>query len=210
MNYICDFCGRRCHGPFGLSQHERVCQTVPEEVRKQGPETVLRYIKGLSNKRNKRKAGVRIMTRTDGKWICTLDGCGTECGSGAGLAKHYASCLTRTPNERVEFKSTLLEMQKKGAAYRARRREKNNNWVQQVAHKNGVEHRTAGGALWVDPPKVQKISPTPMFQDATRTELSFSIDTQGLLGIAKKLLPAIGEVLPELVSLIKFEKLERK
>lgn len=192
LDYICDFCGRPCASQQGLAKHEFVCQTVPEDIREKGSKAVEIYI---HQTRMKRYAMEHNLSGDGPPYICTLEGCGAKVNSPQGLGKHKSKCRQRSVAERQAFlpfvgKSARLN----GKMYAARKRDRDTGWLEKL--ENGIgEHRTANGALWVEP--------KPVVQEVGKTELLISADT-------KRLGELLGRVFPELLSIFQFERLERK
>lgn len=189
--FPCDYCGRLCSGGNRLQRHETACQRIPPEVRVLGEKARIAWLQKERTQKGFKQHKERPQPVPDGKFTCDYEGCGLAVLSPQGLGKHRSSCKTRTPAERTEILPIIKNYRNYGGTYRdAKRRvayERLNNLG--VLSENGISPF--------------RIEPTPMFQEEPRTELTISFDTKGLLGLATK-------VFPELLSLMKFERLERK
>lgn len=200
--HICDFCGNGFAGPWRLKMHEQMCENLPPEIRKLDKHAIHLYRQ--RELKNLERRGLRTPDRRfasyghGGPAPCNLKGCRFVAKSAQGLHKHKLSCLNRKVQERIDILERLKYFNaKNGTGYHLKLGRK---------PKEATEHRTASGALWVEPkpeaplPTPWRIEPPPASEGTT--SITLSLDIPGLLKLAMDHLP---EILP-LIKSVNFNR----
>lgn len=195
--HTCDFCGNGFAGEWRLKLHERMCETLPPEIRKLDKHAIHCYrqreLKSLE------RQGLRTPERRFANKgprtpvACELKGCRFVAKSLQGLKKHQFSCRNRTVQERIDILERLNYFNKKnGTGYHLK-----------IGRKPRItEPPSLGPALdaAISTAKVVeglrqitpwRIDPTPIFEGTTN--ITLSLDIPGLLKLAMDHLP---EILP--------------